>query len=84
MVDKPLRTQAARRAAEAALVRIVHHYGAHPEFVVIGGLIPELLCSKSPYKHAGTTDIDVQVDLEIACGSVNMARLERAPQGSRF
>ena len=41
--------RAARAAAERALIRIVHrHYGARPEFVVLGGLVPELLCSKSP------------------------------------
>ena len=32
------RTRAARQAAEAALVRVVHHYGARPEFVVLGEL----------------------------------------------
>ncbi len=63
---------------ERALVRIVHHYGARPEFVVLGGLVPELLCATSDYQHAGTTDIDVQVDLEIAVGAVNTARLEQA------
>jgi hypothetical protein len=34
--------------------------------------------------HAGTTDVDVQVDLEIACGSVNMARLEQALRNAEF
>jgi hypothetical protein len=62
----------------------VHHYGARPEFVVLGGLVPELLCSTSRHRHAGTTDIDVQVDLEIACGSVNMAHLERALLNAEF
>ena len=57
MPDEPLRSQAARLAAEAALVRVVHHYGARPEFVVLGGLVPELLCSTSSHRHAGTTDI---------------------------
>lgn len=57
--DEP-RSRAARRAAERALVRVVHHYGARPEFVVLGGLVPELLCAGSDYKHAGTTDVDVQ------------------------
>jgi hypothetical protein len=81
--DEP-RSRAARRAAEQALVRIVHHYGTRPEFVVLGGLVPELLCATSDYDHAGTTDIDVQVDLEIACGSVNTARLERALHNAEF
>lgn len=34
--------------------------------------------------HAGTTDVDVPVDLEIACGSVNMARLEQALRNAEF
>jgi Nucleotidyl transferase AbiEii toxin, Type IV TA system len=74
----------ARQAAERALIRVVHHYGARPEFVVLGGLVPELLCSASPFSHAGTTDIDVQVNLEIATGSVNAARLERALRNAEF
>lgn len=67
------RSRRARAAAEAALIRVVHHYGRRPEFVVLGGLVPELLCTTGPDTHAGTTDIDVQVDLEIAAGSVNTA-----------
>jgi hypothetical protein len=78
------RSRAARLAAEQALVRIVHHYGARPEFVLLGGLMPELLCSRSSFRHAGTTDVDVQVDLEIAYGAVNAARLERALRNAEF
>lgn len=63
MREEPERSRRARAAAEAALVRVVHHYGDRPEFVALGGLVPELLCSKSEYDHAGTTDVDVQVDL---------------------
>jgi hypothetical protein len=74
----------ARAAAERALVRVVHHYGARPEFVVLGGLVPELLCSQSDLAHAGTTDVDVQVNLEIACASANMPRLERALRNAEF
>src|SRR5947207_2232690 len=84
MEDQPERSRRARAAAEAALVRVVHRYGARPEFVVLGGLVPELLCSKSEYKHAGTTDVDVQVDLEIACGAVNVVRLEQALKNAEF
>lgn len=84
MSDEVPRSRAARRAAERALVRVVHHYGDRPEFVVLGGLVPELLCAASPYQHAGTTDIDVQVDLEIACGSVNTVRLEQALRNAEF
>lgn len=84
MPDEPERSRAARRAAEDALVRVVHHYGARPEFVVLGGLVPELLCAASGVDHAGTTDVDVQVDLEVACGAVNTRRLEKALLNAEF
>lgn len=78
------RTRAARAAAEAALVRVVHHYGERPEFVLMGGLMPDYLCSSSRYQHAGTTDVDVQVDLEIARGTVKLSRLETALLNAEF
>ena len=85
MVDEPpVRTRVAREAAERALVRIVRRYGERPEFVVLGGLVPELLCAGSAFRHAGTTDIDVQVDLEIASGAVNAPRLEQALHDAEF
>ncbi len=84
MEDDEIRTRSARVAAERALVRIAHHYGSEPEFVVLGGLVPDLLCAKSGFTHAGTTDVDVQVDLEIACGSVNTSRLEHALLNAEF
>jgi hypothetical protein len=84
MADEVPRSRIARIAAETALVRVVHHYGSLPEFVVLGGLVPELLCANSAFRHAGTTDVDVQVDLEIACGSVNTTRLEAALRTADF
>ena len=84
MPSDPPRSRAARAAAESALVRVVHHYGSRPEFVVLGGLVPELLCAGSAFQHAGTTDVDVQVNLEIACGAVNSARLEQALKNAEF
>lgn len=84
MTDEPHRSREARAAAQAALVRVVHHYGSRPEFVVLGGLVPELLCADSAFRHAGTTDVDVQVDLEIACGSVHTRRLEVALRNAEF
>ena len=42
MTGEPERTRAARRAAERALVRVVHHYGGRPEFVLLGGLVGAL------------------------------------------
>ena len=84
MPEETERSRAARRAAERALVRVVHHYGGRSEFVVLGGLVPELLCAESAFQHAGTTDVDVQVDLEIACGAVQTRRLERALLNAEF
>ena len=84
MTDEIPRSRQARIVAEQALVRVVHHYGSKPEFVVLGGLVPELLCSKSSHQHAGTTDIDVQVNLEIECGTVNTKNLERALKNAEF
>jgi hypothetical protein len=84
MSDELPRSCQARLAAEQALVRVVHHYGEKPEFVVLGGLVPELLCSSSAHQHAGTTDIDVQVNLEIECDAVNTAQLERALRNAEF
>ena len=81
---EPERTQRARAAAELALVRIVHQYGGRPEFVLLGGLVPGLLCAGSALPHAGTTDVDVQVDLEIAGGAVHAVRLERALKNADF
>lgn len=78
------RSRVARAAAERALVRVVHHYGERPEFVVLGGLIPQLLCSSAEVPHAGTTDIDVQANLEIAGGAVNTSRLEEALRNAEF
>ena len=78
------RSSASRAAAETALVRVVHHYGSRPEFVLLGGLMPEYLCAGSAFQHAGTTDVDVQVDLEIACGTVNVQRLEKALLNAEF
>jgi hypothetical protein len=63
--DEPPRSQAARKAAELALVRVAHHYGGRPESVLLGGLVPALLCAGSARRHAGTTEVDVQVNLEI-------------------
>src|SRR5919106_3742309 len=84
MSDELPRSRKARIAAEQALVRVVHHYGEKPEFVVLDGLVPELLCSTSAQQHAGTTDIDVQVNLEIESNAVNTARLERALRNAEF
>ena len=78
------RSRQARALAEAALVRIVSAYGETPEFVLLGGLVLDLLCSDAARQHVGTTDVDVQVDLEIQAGAGNAARLERALRAGGF
>lgn len=83
-MSEPQRSRQARALAEAALVRIVTAYGETPEFVLLGGLVPDLLCSEAAHQHVGTTDVDVQVDLEIQAGAVNAARLERALRAAGF
>jgi len=82
--EEPERTGRARRAAELALVRVCNHYGERPNFVLLGGLVPAMLCSDSGRLHAGTTDVDVQVDLEIAGGAEHARRLEIALKNADF
>jgi len=83
-VSDPVRSRQARDLAERALVRVVYAYGDVPEFVLLGGLVPDLLCTSAAHSHVGTTDVDVQVDLEIQGGSVNASRLERALREAQF
>jgi len=83
-VSDHIRSRQARELAERALVRLVHAYGAIPELVLLGGLVPDLLCSSAAQRHVGTTDVDVQVDLEIQGGSANAGRVERALEEAGF
>ena len=83
-MPEPPRSYQARAYAEAALLRLVRAYGETPEFVLLGGLVPDLLCSGAPRPHEGTTDVDVQVDLEIQNHAVNAKRLESALEDSGF
>lgn len=83
-MSDPERSRTARRLAERALVRLVREYGKVPEFVLLGGLVPDLLCSGAVDRHVDTTDVDVQVDLEIQGGSVNGARLEASLRRAGF
>lgn len=82
--EEPERSRRARAAAELALVSVAYYYGAKPGFVLLGGLVPELLCSDSAWLHAGTTDVDVQVNLEIAADAANAGRLEQALKDAHF
>lgn len=79
-MSDPIRSRQARELAERALVRFVHAYGELPKLVLLRGLVPDLLCSAAARQHVGTTDVDVQVDLEIRGGSVNASRPEYALQ----
>lgn len=83
-MSEPPRSRQARALAESALVRLVRAYGDAPEFVLLGGLVPDLLCARAQRQHVGTTDVDVQVDLEIQSGAENAARLEGALRSSGF
>jgi hypothetical protein len=83
-VSDPVRSRQARELAERALVRLVAAYGEIPGFVLLGGLVPDLLCSEAADRHVGTTDVDVRVDLEIQGGSVNAVRLEGALRETGF
>ena len=83
-MSEPARSRQSRQLAEAALGRIVIAYGSTPEFVLLGGLVPDLLCTQADVRHEGTTEVDVQVDLEIANGSANAARLEAALRTAGF
>lgn len=84
MSEETERTGRARQAAELALVRVCNHYGGRPNFVLLGGLVPALLCSDRGRFHAGTTDVDVQVNLEIAAGADHARRLEIALKNADF
>lgn len=84
MSEETERSGRARRAAELALARVCSHYGERPNFVLLGGLVPAMLCSDSGRVHAGTTDVDVQVDLEIAGAAEHARRLELALKNADF
>ena len=77
-MSEPARSRQSRQLAEAALGRIVIAFRSTPEFVLLGGLVPDLFCTQAGVRDEGTTDVDVQVDLEIANGSANAARLDAA------
>ncbi len=51
---------------------------------MLGGLVPDILCANSMFQHAGTIDVDVQINLELACGAVNTRRLEQALRDADF
>jgi len=83
-MSDPVRSRQARELAEAALIRLVEEYGEIPEFVLLGRLVPDVLCGGAARRHVGMTDVDLQVDLEIQGGSGNAERLERALISANF
>ena len=50
-MSDPVRSRRARDLAERALVRLVRAYGDVPEFVLLGGLVPDLLCRSAAQAH---------------------------------
>lgn len=59
-MDSEPRSRRARARAEEALVRFALLAGDHAnDFVVIGGLNPDLLAPDAPAPHEGTTDVDL-------------------------
>jgi hypothetical protein len=59
-LDSEPRSREARARAEETLVRFALLAGEHTaDFVVIGGLNPELLAPHAPAPHQGTTDVDL-------------------------
>ncbi len=66
MDDEEPRSRVARSAVERALVRIAHHYGAEPEFVLLGGLVPDLLCVTTRVSRASAPSPDQAVPGDMA------------------
>jgi len=53
-VSDHVRSRQARELAERALVRLVDTYGTIPDLVLLGGLVPDLLCSRAEQRHVGS------------------------------
>jgi hypothetical protein len=65
--DEPSRSREARAEAPTSALCITTAQSRIRRYRVE----PELLRMESGYSRAGTTDVDVQVNLKIACGTVN-------------
>lgn len=60
------RSRRAREIAERSLVRLLLGAGPNADkVVIIGGLNPDLLAPDAPVPHAGTTDVDVLVEVGV-------------------
>jgi hypothetical protein len=84
--EDPPRSAQARAATEQALVAVAYQFGSTPPFVLLGGLVPGLPCSNPATRHAGTTDVDVQVDLEFQSGGGRqlLRRVEKLTSNLNF
>ena len=85
MAGNSERTRDARGLAEAALVRIAAGFGSTDiPLVVLGGLVPELLCAGTNVPHQGTTDVDIQINLEVEIDGEHAFQLEEALVAAGF
>ncbi len=81
----PERTQRSRALAEAALVRVAVGFGdVDVPIVVIGGLVPAVLCAASPIPHQGTLDVDLQINFEVQADATNAGLLEESLLAAGF
>lgn len=66
-------------------MRISAHFGSTDiPVVVLGGLVPELLCTTTEIRHQGTTDVDIQINLEVEVDGVHAFELEQALLAAGF
>lgn len=80
MIDEEPRSRETRARAERALVLLVHALGEDAPFVVLGGLVPELLTDAHDAmipEHLGTTDVDVLLSTHTDDGE-RLSAVERA------
>lgn len=82
-----MRDRRTRALAERALARLVAHAGGHAEeFVVVGGLNPDLLAPVPDAPHQGTADIDLVIEIGVVYDrdDIDLGWLERALDAADF
>lgn len=66
-------------------MRISAHFGSTDiPVVVLGELVPELLCTTTEARHQGTTDVDIQINLEVELDDEHASELEQALLAAGF
>lgn len=66
-------------------MRISAHFGSTDiPVVVLGGLVPEMLCTTTEARHQGTTDVDIQMNLEVELAGEHAFELEQALLAAGF